>query len=301
MIFGGGLLGLFAGAYFWWPKAFGHFLSETLGKWHFGLMLAGLNLTFGAMHILGLQGMSRRYFTYSANQGFAFWNMVASIGAFTMGAGALVFAVNMWRSWRKHRANPVDVGPDPWDARSLEWMVPSPTPEYNFAEIPEVSELDEFWHRKYGHDDEHRAVRIAKTEDVVEKTGATGIHLPSPSYWPLVLACGFPLLCYGLMFHKERFSGPGTGEPIQFVPWAIGVGLLGVIIIAVSLFGWIMEPSTDPDDGHSHDDHGDSQSDHAGDLPAGEGELVSVGGGALVSGDGGDAGDSATSKNEDPA
>src|SRR5690606_38617284 len=103
---------------------------------------------------------------------------------------------------------------------SLEWMVPSPTPEYNFSEIPEVAELDDFWHRKYGHDEDHRAVRIAATEDVTQQPGATGVHLPSPSYWPIVLASGLPLLCYGVMFHKERYSG-------EYTAWAIAVGLIG--------------------------------------------------------------------------
>ena len=65
VIFGGGVLGLFAGIYFWWPKIWGHFLNERLGNWSFWIMLVGFNLTFGPMHILGLQGMSRRIDTYA--------------------------------------------------------------------------------------------------------------------------------------------------------------------------------------------------------------------------------------------
>ena len=70
VLFGGALLGLFAGFYFWWPKVFGRMLSETLGKWHFWLMLIGFNLTFGPMHILGLQGMPRRTYPYAPGMGF---------------------------------------------------------------------------------------------------------------------------------------------------------------------------------------------------------------------------------------
>jgi len=69
VIFGGALLGFFAGFYFWWPKVFGHMLGERLGKWNFWTMLIGFNLTFGPMHILGLQGMSRRIDTYSPGFG----------------------------------------------------------------------------------------------------------------------------------------------------------------------------------------------------------------------------------------
>ena len=76
VIFGGALFGFLGGFYFWWPKVFGYFLNERRGKWHFWLMLIGFNLTFGPMHILGLQGMSRRIYTYHDGYGFNFWNMV---------------------------------------------------------------------------------------------------------------------------------------------------------------------------------------------------------------------------------
>jgi len=244
VIFGGALLGLIAGMYFWWPKAFGYMLNEKLGKWHFWVFLLGFNLTFGPMHILGLQGMSRRIFTYSANQGFDFWNMVSTIGAYLIAVGAVIFLVNVIRSYRAHKRNPVDVGPDPWDARSLEWSIPSPAPEYNFDEIPTVTELDDFWHRKYGHDEDGRLVKIADASDVAQKGGATDVHLPSPSYWPLVLACGFPFLGYGIIFH---------------LGWAV----FGALIIVVALYGWVMEPSTDPNAGHGHTPHEhDGSDDH---------------------------------------
>ena len=74
VIFGGALLGIFAGFYFWWPKVFGHLLDEKWGKWNFWLMIVGFNMTFGPMHILGLQGMSRRIASYSPGFGFEFWN-----------------------------------------------------------------------------------------------------------------------------------------------------------------------------------------------------------------------------------
>ena len=81
-------------------------------------------------------------------------------------------------------------------------MIPSPTPEHNFDDDARPStELDEFWHRKYGEDEDGRLVRIAATEDVVQKGDATDVHLPSPSYWPIVLAVGLPIIGYGLIFN----------------------------------------------------------------------------------------------------
>ena len=235
VLFGGALLGLFSGMYFWWPKIFGFFLGEKMGKWNFWVMLVGFNLTFGPMHILGMQGMMRRTYTYTEGQGFNLWNMVATIGAFTIAVSLILFMVNIALSYRKHKRNPVDPGPDPWDARSLEWMIPSPAPEHNFDELPLVEETDEFWHRKYGHDDDGRLVRIAATEDVVQKGDATDVHLPSPSYWPLVMAAGFPLVGYGLIFNYW---------------WLVP----GALLIVLGIFGWVFEPSTDPDGGHHHDD-----------------------------------------------
>ena len=95
VLFGGALFGFVGGWYFWWPKVFGYRLSELHGKINFWILLIGFNLTFGPMHILGMQGMSRRYFTYSANQGFNLWNMVATVGAFTIAVGLLIFFANI--------------------------------------------------------------------------------------------------------------------------------------------------------------------------------------------------------------
>jgi cytochrome c oxidase subunit 1 len=248
-------------------------LGERLGKWHFWVMLVGFNLTFGPMHILGLQGMMRRTFTYTEGQGFNLWNMVATIGAFTIAVALIIFMVNVYLSYMKHRREQVNPGPDPWDARSLEWMIPSPTPEHNFDETPVVEELDEFWHRKYGHDENGRLVRIAATEDVVQKGDATDVHLPSPSYWPLVMAVGFPLVGYGLIFNYW---------------WAVP----GALLIVLGIFGWVFEPSTDPNSGHGHhDDHPTDDHPDAAEVP--EGGTGADGDDATVDG-GGDGADERT-------
>jgi cytochrome c oxidase subunit 1 len=259
VLFGGALLGLFSGIYFWYPKIFGMFLNERIGKWHFWLMLVGFNLTFAPMHMLGLQGMMRRTFTYTDNQGFDVWNLVATIGVFVLAISILIFIWNIFHSYRAHKKEPVEVGADPWDARSLEWMIPSPTPEYNFSDTVVVEEFDEFWHRKYGHDEDGRLVRIAETEDVVQKPGATGIHLPSPSYWPLILASGFPLVGYGLIFNLW---------------WCIP----GALLLVLGIFGWVMEPADDPHGGHEeqHDPEPDSDAGSAGELGDGEHEEESA-------------------------
>ena len=239
VIFGGIILGFFGGFYFWWPKVFGYFLGEKLGKANFWVMLIGFNLTFGPMHILGLQGMSRRIQTYSSGQGFELWNMVSTIGAFLIASATAMFVVNIVLSRRAFKAGKTPApGPDPWDARSLEWMTASPVPEHNFDEVIVVERQDEFWHRKWGRDESGRVVRRATVEEVAHDGSNTNVHLPSPSYWPLVTAAGMPLVGYGLIYNL----------------WLCVVG--GLLILG-GLYGWALEPADDPDagHGHGHDDH----------------------------------------------
>src|SRR3712207_6438626 len=128
VLFGGAIFGLFAGFYYWWPKAFGRLLSDSLGKVHFWLMFIGFNLAFFPMHIVGLQGMPRRVYTYSEGMGWDLMNLIETIGAFVIAASVVVFIVNAVRS----RAKGELAGPDPWDGRTLEWATDSPPPEYNF-------------------------------------------------------------------------------------------------------------------------------------------------------------------------
>ncbi|CAN5805772.1 cytochrome c oxidase subunit I [soil metagenome] len=241
VLFGGALFGFIAGWYFWWPKVFGYKLSDLHGKINFWILLAGFNLTFGPMHILGLQGMPRRTYTYRDGYGFNFWNLVSTLGAFLIAVSFLYFFWNIWSSYRKAkvkggvRVNRLIDDGDPWDARSLEWMVPSPTPVHNFDVAPTVTALDDFWHRKYGQDEYGRLVRIAATADVVQKGDATDVHLPSPSYWPIVLSFGFPWIGYGLIYNL----------------WFC---VFGGLLVVAGIYGWIMEPATEPDAGHHEPD-----------------------------------------------
>ena len=135
VLFGGLVFAIFGGFYYWWPKFFGRMLDDKIGKVNFWLMLIGFNLTFFPMHILGLQGQPRRTYRYASGMGWDLGNQLATIGAFiiaALGAGVL--------RQHHHDARSAARWPsaDPWDGRTLEWSIPSPPPEYNFAEIPEV-------------------------------------------------------------------------------------------------------------------------------------------------------------------
>ena len=235
VLFGGAVLGLFSGMYYWWPKVFGKMLNETWGRWNFWLMIIGMNLTFGPMHIIGLQGQPRRMYIWTENragEGFfnlGFWNLISTVGSLILGIGAVLFLVNIWVS-RKNPPAPAD----PWDARSLEWITTNPPKEHNFDRIPTVHALDEYFHRKYedvGEDGQHDYKQVKTGEEIIAEEAAhaeSHIHLPSPSYWPIILSLGMLVICYGVIYSTLLLAA-------------------GAAIAVLALFGWALEPPTADD------------------------------------------------------
>ncbi|MBV9547138.1 MAG: cbb3-type cytochrome c oxidase subunit I, partial [Chloroflexi bacterium] len=134
VLFGGSVFALFSGLYYWFPKFTGRLYSESLGAWHFWLMIIGFNLTFFPMHILGVMGMQRRIASYPVETGFLPLNLVETVGAFLLGFSVLIATWNLFVSWR-HGAI---AGNDPWLANTLEWLTSSPPPAYNFAALPRI-------------------------------------------------------------------------------------------------------------------------------------------------------------------
>lgn len=134
VLFGGSILGIFAGLYFWLPKMFGKMYSQKLGLIHFWLTFIGFNLTFFPMHQLGIMGMPRRYATYDAM--FTDINVIATVGAFIMGLAQLYFIWNVIWMFRHGEAAPAN----PWNSKTLEWRLSSPPPAENFETPPEVHE-----------------------------------------------------------------------------------------------------------------------------------------------------------------
>ncbi|MBI3954403.1 MAG: cytochrome c oxidase subunit I [Chloroflexi bacterium] len=227
VLFGGSIFGLFAGIYYWFPKITGRLLHEGLGKLQFWLMLIGFNLTFGPMHFLGVAGMPRRIYTYGAESGWGFWNAVETVGAFIIAVSLLAFLANFFRSLRQGE----EAGSDPWDGRTLEWSIPSPPPHYNFATIPTVHSRDAWWEEKQRRRAAPAAVAGASNGGAQpsQEEAGHGIHMPSPSYWPLVVAFGVALLAGGLLVNPLLAK--------------VAVAMAGGLIAVIGIFGWSLEPA----------------------------------------------------------
>ena len=223
VLFGGSIFALMAGIFYWFPKFTGRMYNEKLGQLSFWLVFAGMNITFFPMHFTGLDGMPRRIYTYADGMGWSMWNGVSTAGTALLVLGLLAFIHNMVKSWRSGERAPGD----PWDARTLEWSMSSPPPEYNFVEIPVVHDRDEWWEIK------RRKVRTAVPAGGSGEDEGHSIHLPQPSYWPIVASIGLLIGGLGLIF-------------------SIAAAAVGGAITMFAVYAWSFEPVNDPDEGAAH-------------------------------------------------
>ncbi len=212
-----------------------------------------MNVTFFPMHFVGLNGMPRRIYTYSANQGWELENLVESLGAYLLGFATLIFVYNLVVSRRR---GPI-AGNDPWGAPTIEWTLPSPPPDYNYAAIPNVTSRYPLWDMKsphltsevpHGAESEKRTdVKIGgsdagsfkapsdpigtaeKHDTLTEKPYPTanelGIAMPYPTIKPLIAALGITVMFTGLIWNKHLL-----------------VMLLGAAIFVASLYAWLLSP-----------------------------------------------------------
>ena len=215
VLIGGAVFPLFGAFYYWFPKITGRMLSERLGRWNFWLFLIGFNVTFFPMHLLGLQGMPRRVYTYGAEMGWSGLNALASLGALTIAVSMILFVVNVWRSLRSG----APAGADPWGAGTLEWSTASPPPACNFAALPVVAGRDPLWESGArlayvsGLSVESREVL---TTTVVEAQPDTRESFPEPTVWPFLSAVATTILFIGSIF---------TPWAIVWASVPVGIGL----------------------------------------------------------------------------
>jgi cytochrome c oxidase subunit I len=250
VLFGGSMFGLIAALYYWFPKFSGRLMDERLGRWNFWTTFAGFNLTFFPMHFLGLESMPRRYYTYAEGSGWWFWNAVSTVGAYLLGASVLLLLYNIAYSLQKG----VRSGANPWDAGTLEWATLSPPSVYNFAVVPIVDHRDPLWAEKYGLEEEEGELEVTiagqeigeadiPTENPTEQKllaladaddGRADVHMPNPSYYPLVAAIGLTLAAVGLLANDPDIMIGALAMPL--------ISLVGLITLLGGVVGWALEP-----------------------------------------------------------
>ncbi|TIT27703.1 MAG: cytochrome ubiquinol oxidase subunit I, partial [Mesorhizobium sp.] len=227
VLVGGAVFPLLGALYYWFPKLTGRLMSETLGRWVFGLIFVGFNLTFFPMHILGLQGMPRRIYTYQPEMPWSGLNMFISLSAVILAGGFLLFFIDVIRSARTGAV----ASSNPWEASTLEWATSSPPPPYNFARLPVVGGLDPLSDRRdvlpvaAGLRVDRRELLVSS---IVEATPEAREASSGDSIWPLLAA----------------IATTATLIWSIFTPWAV---VWGSIPIAIALIGWFW-PKGVPED-----------------------------------------------------
>jgi heme/copper-type cytochrome/quinol oxidase subunit 1 len=213
--------------YVWFPKMTGHRLDERLGRWNFWLVFLGFNLTFFPMHILGLQGMPRRVYTYPPASGWGEMNLFISLSSLVVFAGFALFFLNIVLSLRNGRI----AGDNPWQASTLEWATTSPPPSYDFSRLPVVTHREPLW----AEPDTLPVVEGLRVDarEVLASTVANAVprlRVPSAdnSIWPLLSA-----IAVGGAFLASIFT-----------PWAV---VWGTIPASVGFICWFW-PKGEPED-----------------------------------------------------
>jgi cytochrome c oxidase subunit I+III len=228
VLIGGAVFPLLGAVYYWFPKFTGRMMSERLGRWAFWLIFIGFHLTFFPMHILGLEGMPRRIYTYQPDLPWHGINLFVSVSAVILAAGFLIFFIDAIISARSGKP----AGDNPWDAPTLEWATSSPPPAYNFAYIPVVGSANPLWDQ-VGSLDVASGLRTARRELVVTTITVAEPQAressPRNSIWPLLTA-----IATSIMLIWSIFS-----------PWAV---VWGSIPIAITLIGWFWPAGTPEDD-----------------------------------------------------
>ncbi|NKJ08321.1 cytochrome c oxidase subunit I [Rhizobium sp. SG741] len=228
VLVGGAVFPLLGAIYYWFPKITGRMMSERLGRWAFGLIFTGFNLTFFPMHILGLQGMPRRIYTYQPEMPWSALNMFVSLSAVILAAGFLLFFIDAIRSAVSGAAAP----DNPWDASTLEWSTSSPPPSYNFSRLPVVSSLAPLSEKSEtlpvasGLSVDRRELIVSS---VVEALPEARESSPDNSIWPLWSALATTVLLIWSIF----------------TPWAV---VWGSIPVSIALIGWFWPKGTPEDD-----------------------------------------------------
>jgi cytochrome c oxidase subunit 1/cytochrome c oxidase subunit I+III len=219
IIFGAAVFPILGGMYYWFPKVTGRMYHERWAQASFWVTFLGTLLTFFPMHIVGILGMTRRVYTYHHGFGWDAYNLSETVGAYILAGGLLLIAGNL--VWSRFRGAPS--GPDPFHGGTLEWATSSPPPPYNFPVIPIVSSPYPNWDPEDRADDVRRLEQGVLALEHDHETPATTVrdgyfddvlHMPSESWWPIVLAFAVTIVFIMLLTSHFVVAGIFVGVTV---------------------------------------------------------------------------------------
>jgi len=210
VIIGGMLFSVFAGLYYYYPLINGKHMSDRVGRLAFWLMFVGFNVTFFPMHIAGLRGMPRRVYTYPADLGWDWLNLISSLGTVVLGIGMFAVVVDV----TLHRRSKPRGEQNPWKAGTLEW-INEPEENWGVRSIPHIESRYPLWDQP----DLAREVRagewyLADAKEGRRETLVTSVLDAEP---------------------EQVLRVPGTG----YVPIA-SAATLGMVFIALTFKWWLI-------------------------------------------------------------
>lgn len=192
VIIGGVVFGYLAGLTYWFPKIFGFKLNETWGKASCVCWFVGFFIAFMPLYVLGLKGMTRRLYHYSAATGWHPYLVVAFIGALVIAAAIGCQLIQIVVSIIKRKSKDYVATADTWgDGRTLEWSIPSPAPFYNFAITPHVDSRDAYWNYK----------QKVKAEGTPPNPVYKKIHMPKDTATGFVIGIVCGVMGFALTWH----------------------------------------------------------------------------------------------------
>ncbi|MFC5608289.1 cytochrome o ubiquinol oxidase subunit I [Variovorax soli] len=194
VIIGGVVFGLFAGIYYWFPKAFGYRLDPFWGKVSFWFWVIGFYFAFMPLYVLGLMGVTRRMNRFD-DPSLQIWFIIAAVGAAMIAVGIAAMLIQFAVSYMRRDQLRDNTG-DPWNGRTLEWSTSSPPPDYNFAFTPIVHDNDAWYDMKRRH-------YVRPTE------GFIPIHMPKNTAAGFVIAALSAIMAFGLIWHMWLVAGVG--------------------------------------------------------------------------------------------
>ena len=220
VLFGGAVFPILGGIYYWLPVLTGKVASERLGRWAFGLVFGGFNLTFFPMHLSGLLGMPRRIYTYPAGLGWDVWNLLSTIGSYILAVGLLLVVISVVHALTRRPRT----ARDPWRGDTLEWAADAPPRPYNFAVIPQVYGLHPVWDQRTLSQQESGEVLSGHRTMLTSELDARPEHIvsmPRESVRPLLAALALLLVVLGLL-------------------WAVyWLAVLGIVATIGVVVGWL--------------------------------------------------------------